>query len=199
MAASILDRILTERARLEGAKRALEKRKKEGQDVSTNIREANRLTTGVLTANGIHSLDDPQFLRSSKARESSKKEKRKKAASMKSAKKKKNSSGVTSMRKKYGHECTHRFFQCSANKCGAYLQYKKQGKDSGMPKALDERRLRCREWMSRPSPPPSPTHSKDEGGEQDASADVAAALLGLALNSIQFNNNVDDDEQAHHT
>ena len=75
MAASILDRMLTERARLEGAKRALEKRKKEGQDVSTNIREAKRLTTGVLTANGIHSLDDLQFLRSFKAQESLKKKK----------------------------------------------------------------------------------------------------------------------------
>ena len=91
------------------------------------------------------------------------------------------------------------FFQCSANECGAYLQYKKQGKDSGMPKALAERRLHCREWMSRPSPPPSPTHSEDEGGEQDASVDVAAALLGLALNSIWFNDDVDDDEGAHYT
>ena len=41
--------------------------------------------------------------------------------------------------------------------------------------------------------PSSPTHSEDEGddhGDQDASAEVAAALLGLSSNNLQF----DDDE-----
>ena len=74
VAASVLDKMLTERARLEGAKRAHEKRKKEGQDVSTNIREAKILTTGVLTANSSHSLDEPQFLCSFDNQESSRKE-----------------------------------------------------------------------------------------------------------------------------
>ena len=47
-----------------------------------------------------------------------------------------------------------------------------------------------------PFTPPSPTHSKDEGGEQDASADVAVSLLGLVSNGIRFNDDVDDDEGA---
>ena len=46
--------------------------------------------------------------------------------------------------------------------------------------------------------PPSLVHSEDEGGEKNASVDVAAALLGLASNSIRFNDDVDDDEGAYH-
>mmetsp|Transcript_17342 Transcript_17342/g.28042 ORF Transcript_17342/g.28042 Transcript_17342/m.28042 type:complete len:143 (+) Transcript_17342:638-1066(+) len=67
-----------------------------------------------------------------------------------------------------------------------YLQYKKQDKDPAMPKALGEKRICCREWMHRPSPPSSPTHSEDEGGEEDSLADVAAALLDLAANNLFF-------------
>ena len=59
-----------------------------------------------------------------------------------------------------------------------------------MPKALGKKRLRCKEWMH----PPSPTHSEDEGGEQDSSAEVTAALLGLASNNPQFNGQGDEDE-----
>jgi len=69
MTATVLDRMLTERARSEGAKKAGEKRKQEGQDAAANIRDAKRLTTGVLTANGIHSLRDPEFLEPFRARE----------------------------------------------------------------------------------------------------------------------------------
>ena len=42
--------------------------------------------------------------------------------------------------------------------------------------------------------PSFPTHSEDEGDEHDdqnASAEVAAALLGLSSNNLQF----DDDER----
>ena len=72
-----------------------------------------------------------------------------------------------------------------------YLQYKKQDNDPAMPKALGEKQIHCREWMYRPSPPSSPTHSEDEGDEEDSLADVPAALLDLAANNPKFN----DDEQ----
>jgi len=99
------NRVLAERARSNGAKRAHEKRKKEGRDIAANIRDAKQLTTGVLTANGIHSLHDPQFLKAFDARELARHEKQEKAASPK------------------------QFFNCSAEECAAYLQYKKQDKD----------------------------------------------------------------------
>ena len=43
-------------------------------------------------------------------------------------------------------------------------------------------------------PPSSPTHSEDEGDEQDSSAEVAAALLGLASNNPLFNDQGDNVE-----
>ena len=109
--------MLTERARSEGAKKAAEKRKQEGQDVATNIRDAKRLTTGILTANGIHSLRDPRFLDSFRKRECAKTAKRDKAASVKRSKKKRNVSGVTAMRENHGHERTHHFLQCVCLTC----------------------------------------------------------------------------------
>ena len=80
-------------------------------------------------------------------------------------------------KKKYVHKHTHLFEECGADECAMYLQHKKQDKDPAMPKALGKKQIRCREWMHRPSPPSSPTHSEDEGDEQDSSADVAAALF----------------------
>ena len=61
MAATVLNNMLTERAKTDGAKKAAEKRKQEGHDAVANIRDAKHLTTGVLTANGIHSLSNPKF------------------------------------------------------------------------------------------------------------------------------------------
>ena len=141
MAATVLNCVLAERARSDGAKRAHEKRKKEGHDVASNIRDTKRLTTGVLTANGIHSLHDPQFLKSFDAQELAGHKKQEKAASTKLAKKNKNISVVRMTRSKHGHEQTHQFFNCSAEECATYLQYKKQDKDPQMLKSLGERRL----------------------------------------------------------
>mmetsp|Transcript_19917 Transcript_19917/g.41719 ORF Transcript_19917/g.41719 Transcript_19917/m.41719 type:complete len:82 (+) Transcript_19917:549-794(+) len=56
MAATVLNKMLGDQVQSEGAKRAHEKRKKEGEDAEKNIRNAKRLRTGILTANGIHSL-----------------------------------------------------------------------------------------------------------------------------------------------
>jgi len=113
---------------------------------------------------------------------------------VKRAKKKRNGSGVRAMRDKHGHESTHHFLQCTLEECAAYLQYKKQDKDPGMPKGLADRRLRSREWMSRPSPPTSPYQSEDEEGE-DFSAHAASALLGLACNNPLFDDEEGEEEE----
>ena len=82
--------------------------------------------------------------------------------------------GVKKLRDKYGHESKHFFANFSKEECSTYLQYKKQSnKDPGMPKELQDRRLRCVEWMGRPSPTASPTASDDEG--DDRLADKATA------------------------
>jgi len=62
MAGKCLDRMITERARSSGAKRAANKRKRKGDTVIANLKEAKRLPSGVLAKHGIHSLNDPRFL-----------------------------------------------------------------------------------------------------------------------------------------
>ncbi len=86
-------------------------------------------------------------------------------------------SAVKVLRTKLGHEIIHKFEQCDKNKCGAYLQYKKQPKDKAMPKDLIGRRERCFEWITRPSCTASPNQSDDE--DNDA-ADAVEGLLGMA-------------------
>jgi len=140
-------------------------------------------------ANGIHSLSNPKFLESFKERQSAKSAKRNKAASVKRAKKKKIASVVKTMREKHGHEVTHQFLKCSNNKCVAYLQYKKQDTDHGMP----ERRLRCREWASHPSPLTSICQSEDKEGE-DVSSQAAVALLAFASVPTLGEDNKDEED-----
>ncbi len=96
----------------------------------------NRLTSGVMTQNVIHSLNNPRFLEPFCVRWTliAKKEDEKK--SKQRALNSKLVSAVTALRVKWGHKKTHFFQQCDKNKCGAYLQYKKQQKDKAMPKDL---------------------------------------------------------------
>ena len=91
--------------------------KKEGRDIAENIRDAKRLTIDILTANGIHSLHDPQFLKAIDSRELARQEKQEKTASTKLANKNKNISVVRMMRSKHGREWTRQFFNCSAEVC----------------------------------------------------------------------------------
>ena len=74
MVATVLDKMLGDRARSEGEKRSYEKKKREGDDVGKHIRDAKRLTMGVLAANGIHSLGNLEFLSSFHEREALRKE-----------------------------------------------------------------------------------------------------------------------------
>ena len=88
IAATVLDKMLGNQARSIGAKMAHEKRKKECVDAEKNISDAKRLTTGILTANSIHSLGHPDFLGVFHERQALRKEKEDKIASVKRAKKK---------------------------------------------------------------------------------------------------------------
>lgn len=55
-------------------------------------------------------------------------------------------------------------------------------KDPGMPKEVAQRRIRCLEWMNRPSPPCSPHASDDELEEDcvgDAEIDIGEVEEGI--------------------
>jgi hypothetical protein len=62
LAGSVLDKLLRERGKSEGAKKAAEKRKLTSEMIAENIFKSQRLTTGVMTKNAIHSLNNPRFL-----------------------------------------------------------------------------------------------------------------------------------------
>ena len=184
LAGSILDRLLWERSRSDGAKKAAEKRKLTSDTISENIKKSQRLTSGILANNAVHSLDDPRFLEPFRQRriendikEEDKKTKRKAKAS-------KLLSGVKAIRNKYGMDKTHLFATCNAKECAVYLQYKKLKTDGAMPKGLEERRQLCKEWLQRPSPTSSPCQSDDEDdGDEGAGTDqndAVQALLGMA-------------------
>ena len=136
LAGSVLDKIIRERSKLDGVKKAAEKRKLTSDMIADNILKSQRLTSGVMTKNSIHSLNDPRFLKPFRHRhiETQKKEEKKK--SKRKALHGKLVSAVMVLRTKLGHEIIHKFEQCDKNKCGAYLQYKKQPKDKAMPKDL---------------------------------------------------------------
>ena len=184
----MLDRMLHERARNEGAKKAAAERKRKGETIKQTLKEAKRLSTGTCAQVGIYSLNNPEFLQAYDERQAEAREKEQRAASNKRKMLHKKIDGIKKLRVKYGHESTHRFVPFSREECGLYLQYKKQSrKDPAMPKDLNERRARCLEWMGRASPVASPHASDDEedvdGLKTEGRAAAVAALLGLANNS----------------
>ncbi len=62
LAGSVLNKIIRERSKSDGAKKAAEKRKLTSDMIADNILKSQRLTSGVMTKNSIHSLNDPRFL-----------------------------------------------------------------------------------------------------------------------------------------
>jgi hypothetical protein len=139
MAATILDRMIAERARSSQAKIAADERKRRGELIIQNLKEAKKLTSGVMASNGIHSLRDPRFLEAYNEKRREATEKLEKNAHAKKVNIAKKIEGVKKLREKYGHESTHFFANFSKDECSTYLQYKKQSnKDPGMPKDLQE-------------------------------------------------------------
>jgi hypothetical protein len=62
LAGSVLDKLLREGGKSDGAKKAAEKRKLTSETIAENIFKSQRLTSGVMMKNAIHSLNDPRFL-----------------------------------------------------------------------------------------------------------------------------------------
>ena len=102
--AVVFDQMITERCRSAAAKNAADGRKHKGQDVITNLREANRLSSGVLASNGIPCLNDPRFLKAYYEKRQKVIDKAKQSAAGKRVRLMKNIEGVTNLRVKYGDE-----------------------------------------------------------------------------------------------
>ena len=120
----MLDKFLRERGKSKGAKNAAEKRKLTSEMIAEKNSKSQRLTSGVMTQNAIHSLNNPRFLEPFCMRRIETAKKEDKKTSKRRALNSKLVSAVTELRGKWGHEKTHFFQQCNKNKCGVYLQYK---------------------------------------------------------------------------
>jgi hypothetical protein len=109
LAGSVLGKILRERSKLEGVKKAAEKRKLMSNSIAENILKSQRLTSGVMTQNSIHSLNDSKFLEPFCLHliETAKKDAEKK--SKWTALNSKLVSAVKELKAKWGHEKTHLF------------------------------------------------------------------------------------------
>jgi hypothetical protein len=198
LAGSVLDKIIRERSKSKGAKKANEKRKLTSNLIAENILKLQRLTSGVMTNNSIHSLSDPRFLEPfcqrcvEAANKDAEKKSKWKAINSKLV------SAVKALRVKWGHEKTHFFQQRYKNKCGAYLQYKKQKKDKAMPKDLQEQRQRCVEWITCQSPTTSPYQNDEEdSNDQHLLGMVAAATELLPTEHLEedgVEGGIDDDD-----
>ncbi len=197
LAGSVLDKLLRERGKSEGAKKAAEKRKLISETIAENIFKSQRLTSGVMTKNAIHSLNDPRFFEPFCLRCIETAKKKDEKTSKRRALTSKLVSAVTTLRAKWGHEKTHFFQQWDKNEYGAYLQYKKQPKDKAMPKDLLGRKQHRVEWIGRPSPTSSPYQSDKE---ENYDTDAVEGLLGIAntnLISMDHLEEVEDERGIH--
>ena len=158
MAATVLDRMIAEQARSSQAKKEADERKRKGQSILQNLKEAKKLTSGVMASNDIHSLHDPRFLEAYHDKRREANDKLEKNVNANKANVIKKIEGVQRLREKYGHESTHLFVHFSKDECSTYLQH-----NPGMPKDLQELRACCVEWMTCLSPTASPAASDDEG------------------------------------
>ena len=146
------------------------------------MKEAKRLSLGVMAANGIHSLNNPEFLEAHNTRIRVAAEKTEKKTEKARSQLKKKIEGVAQLRQKHGNEKILGFLLYSKEDCGIYLQYKKQSaKEPAMPKELDARRARCLEWMSRQSPTSSQNTSNDGGGGDDGDNEGGVIILIWSL------------------
>ena len=59
---TVIDTFTTHRMRLDGVKEAVEKRKRDREDIPEKIKVIKRLTAGDLVGNELHSPDHPNFL-----------------------------------------------------------------------------------------------------------------------------------------
>jgi hypothetical protein len=102
--------------------KAAEKRKLTSNAISENIKKSQRLTSGVLAKNAVHSLDDPRFLEPFRQRKLEHKVKEEEKKTKRKAKASKLFIGVRELREKHAADNTHLFVTCNAKECGVYLQ-----------------------------------------------------------------------------
>jgi len=134
---SVIGQFIHYRSKSDGAKKVAEKRKLTSENMVDNIKKSQRLTSGILASNGVHSLNDPRFMVLYHVHHDADAARIEEMKSKRKEKENKLASTMIALHKKYGHKKTHQFQRCDMKECWLCLQYKKQGKkDHVMPKDL---------------------------------------------------------------
>jgi hypothetical protein len=164
-AATVLESIIQHGLRTGG----IEKRKQklaEGKSIATAVAEGRKLTSGFLVANGSHSLNSAGMIEAVR----SNMEKREASTMLKEQKLRKELKRRAAI---VGRLDRTQIPAWSPKECRAFLQWKKNPTDPAMPKAIGDLRIRCQQWVSRPSPNVSPHTSDDEQDIEETGEDQA--------------------------
>ena len=105
----MLAMMIAAHARSPQAKTAADERKRKRDMILQNLKEAKRLTSGVMVSNGIRSLRGRIFLEAYHEKRREANEKFEKNVNAKKANVRKKIEGIKKLREKYGHETTHIF------------------------------------------------------------------------------------------
>ena len=160
-AADVMDTIIQHQM-INGGIEERQKKLREGMDIRTNLAAARSMTSGVLAANGIYNLDNPEFLdyvrnKKQQAAIEECKQKRKLRSDMIGR-----ISSIKSIGEKKGNGEGNGFKKWNIKEMHAYLQYKKVETDKAMPATAAPTRARLLTVMHRASPICSPHASDDE-------------------------------------
>jgi hypothetical protein len=157
----VIDRLCQQRERNGGIARR-QQNYEDGTDAMTSLDEAKRITSGLLVANGIHSLNNPMVQERIRA-------KQQEVVDVLAAVVRKKRRDLLDRIKKVGKNRVEKgrgesngFAHWNNRQLGEYLQYKKNDSDKAMPKTAPPRRLKCLEVMGRASPIASPHASDDD-------------------------------------
>jgi hypothetical protein len=185
----VMDRICQHVMRNGGVERR-QQRLQEGNDVTTALKEAKKITAGVIVGQGIHSLNNPSVLQAINARAQVSREKLHNSIRKTRNEMRKRIEKVRMIRESKGRGEESRFLSWTADDCKDYLQFKKEKEDKGMPTRVAPLRESCCRIMGRISPTVSPHASDDEA--DDEAADVG---VGTLLDQLQTREMEEQQEQ----
>ena len=175
-----------------------QKRLEEGLNIKESFEAAKSMTAGVLAANGIYNLNNPEFLdymKQKAAKEAAEEqERRKKAREDLLAR----IEQIKQFRLKRGWGETSGFKNWSCKEMQAYLQYKKVATDKAMPSRAALVRERVLQVMHRKSPTCSPHASDDEDNKPPTISPFEAPPSPQDLNPLLLLANLAPLEENHH-
>jgi hypothetical protein len=169
---TVMDTILQHVIKNGGIERR-KQRLQEGSDVMKSLAEAKKLTSGVIVAQGIHSLNNPSVLGAINLRADVVREKLLKSVRMTRRELRTRIEKVRKIRESKGRGEEQGFVSWTTGNCKEYLQYKREKADPKMPTRVGLLRARCREIMGRMSPSVSPHSSDDDEAADDEAVDEA--------------------------